>query len=99
MGNLADISAGVTTLRIGIGAVLSRQTELKEILQRIEAGLNPQGSKLGKDQLSPDQIYILSDLLDALKSREMIRAIKAHRSLTGWGLKESKDVIDAFYRS
>jgi ribosomal protein L7/L12 len=38
---------------------------------------------------------IVNDLLKAMKDGQKIAAIKAYRSLTGLGLKESKDAVEA----
>jgi ribosomal protein L7/L12 len=39
---------------------------------------------------------LIEDLLASMKAGKYIDAIKAHRALTGFGLKESKDVIDHY---
>lgn len=38
---------------------------------------------------------VVNELLRAVRDGEKIPAIKAHRTLTGWGLKESKDAVEA----
>lgn len=42
-------------------------------------------------QVSADSI---ANLLDAIKADRKIEAIKEHRMMTGYGLKESKDEIE-----
>lgn len=38
----------------------------------------------------------ITDLLNAIKKGEKIEAIKAYRSLTNMGLKESKDAVEKY---
>lgn len=46
------------------------------------------GMQLGYDD------RLMSDMLAAMKSGRKIDAIKAHRAMSGFGLKESKDFIE-----
>lgn len=39
----------------------------------------------------------LHNLLSAMQVGKKIEAIKAHRSLTGYGLKESKDAVEKYW--
>lgn len=39
---------------------------------------------------------LIDELLKALRDGKFIEAIKAHRALTGYGLKESKDFIEQY---
>jgi peptidoglycan hydrolase CwlO-like protein len=38
----------------------------------------------------------LKEVIDAVRKGEKVRLIKAHRCITGLGLKESKDIIEAW---
>ncbi len=46
------------------------------------------------DQVNPSRV---DDILKAMAGDRKIEAIKAYRALTGSGLKESKDAIEAYW--
>jgi len=43
------------------------------------------------------EIDTIHAMLKAMQDGQKIEAIKAHRSLTGYGLKESKDIIEKYW--
>lgn len=55
------------------------------------------------DVPQPEQIYpnasLVTDLLVALRDQKKIDAIRAHRAMTGMGLKESKDEVEKYWKN
>jgi len=53
------------------------------------------------DVPEPEQIYpnvsLVTDLLVAMRDQKKINAIRAHRAMTGMGLKESKDEVEKYW--
>lgn len=52
--------------------------------------------------LNPVQVqgvtpYLLHDMVSGRDGNNKILAIKALRAMTGWGLKDSKDVVEALW--
>lgn len=52
------------------------------------------------DELTKERCGVISvqhvhDLMNAMAQGRKIEAIKAHRTMTGFGLKESKDVVES----
>lgn len=46
--------------------------------------------------LNPEQLHVLMELMQ--EGTRKIEAIRRYRMLTGYGLKESKDIIDKYWR-
>ena len=46
---------------------------------------------------APIDVTVLHQLLEAIQAGRKIDAIKVHRNLTGYALKESKDVIEKYW--
>jgi ribosomal protein L7/L12 len=53
------------------------------------------------DVPEPEQIYpnasLVTDLMHAFANDQKINAIRAHRAMTGMGLKESKDEVEKYW--
>lgn len=80
-------SADVNELKARVAALENQVARLEELLQPQVDALPQQK----KSRLHPE-------VLAFLDRGEQIRAIKRYRELTGAGLKEAKDVIDAEQR-
>ena len=68
------------------GASLSHSTVL-DIDDMIDIEMPP----------APIDVTVLHQLLEAIQAGRKIDAIKVHRNLTGYALKESKDVIEKYW--
>ena len=86
MSNMSDIAEATWDVRKSVRDIAQKQNEILEAIRALD--------KLPND-ISKNQADV-RDLLDAIANRRLIDAIRAHRSLTGIGLKESKDAIEAF---
>ena len=58
----------------------------------LESVISPPASQ----QLLNPTIGELNKLMEAFSTGRFVEAIKAHRALTGWGLKESKEAVEVF---
>lgn len=57
--------------------------------------LREENAKLKQNPPRPDYARMVADLVKAVSANERINAIKAVREITGFGLKESKDLVEA----
>jgi hypothetical protein len=75
---------------IGRGERLDRYT-IKEIEELVQPG------PLLSDSPKCD-VNMLHSLLESMQQNRKIDAIKAHRALTGYALKESKDIVERYWQ-
>jgi ribosomal protein L7/L12 len=75
---------------------------IRNLIDRLEQAARDVGeARHARDLAEARPVANVSDvttLMDSLANGRLIDAIKAHRSLTGWGLKESKDAVDRIMR-
>ncbi|MDX2014392.1 MAG: ribosomal protein L7/L12 [Myxococcaceae bacterium] len=81
------------------GVGLKEAKDAVEALERGEPLVLPVPRALPQQQLPPDSAIDDAELRQHLAADRLIDAIKRYRELTGLGLKESKDAVEALHET
>jgi hypothetical protein len=83
-----------------VGGPFGRDAALDARLRRLERSVERIARQVGVEPEAPSNRQRPSEaVLDAIRARRRIEAIRLYREETGAGLREAKDAVDEFERS